>query len=171
MSRGSKNENLEEGNRRENLVQQLQLLAEAASTETALFHQAAAAQYGLGITDMKTLSILTQEGPMTAGGIGNRLSLTSGSVTTLIDRLEGQGLVKRQPHPSDRRKVVVTVNREKLAAGTNVYRSMGEAFAKLLETYTTEQLEFLVQFYKASIEVTKQEIANLASNNNLSQSG
>ena len=162
MSSDLGNENLGNNEQRQNLIGQLQFLAEAASTETALFHQAAASQYGLGITDMKTLSILIQEGAMTAGEIGNRLSLTSGSVTTLIDRLEAQELVQRQRHATDRRKVVVTVNEEKLAAGNNVYRSMGEAFARLVESYTTEQLMFLVQFYQASIEVTKQEIAKLA---------
>lgn len=151
-----------EGDGRQALIEQLRLLGEVASTETALFQQAAAAQYGLGITDMKTLSILMQEGAMTAGEIGGRLSLTSGSVTTLIDRLERQDLVKRQAHPTDRRKVVVVANREKLAAGENVYRSMGEAFSRLLEGYSTEELEFLVQFYLASIEVTRQEIRKLA---------
>ena len=163
MSTDSQNLPGKEFDSRQALIEQLQTLGEAASTETALFHQAAADQYGLGITDMKTLSILIQEGSMTAGEIGKRLGLTSGSVTTLIDRLEQQELVKRQPHAKDRRKVIITVNQERLAAETNVYRSMGEAFATLLGTYTTEQLEFLVQFYQASIEVTKQEIAKLAS--------
>lgn len=144
------------------LFAQLQLLGEVASTETALFHQAAAATYGLGITDMKALGVLLQEGPMTAGQIAKRLSLTSGAVTNLIDRLERQDLVKRVADPRDRRKVIVTVNYEKLASGENVYLSMGEAFYKLYETYTTEQLEFLVQYHKASIELNKQEIAKLA---------
>ncbi len=58
--------------------------------------------------------------------------------------------------------MIVTVNQGKLASGDNVYRSMGEAFARLLGTYTTEQLEFLVQFYQASLEMTKKEIAKLA---------
>jgi hypothetical protein len=70
--------------------------------------------------------------------------------------------VKRQPHANDRRKVIVTVNQEKLAAGDDVYRSIGEAFARLLETYSTEQLEFLVQFHMANLELTKKEIAKLA---------
>ena len=162
MSRGSGNKNWNDSERRRALIEQLQFLGEVASTETALYQQAAAAKYGLGITDMKTLSILMREGPMTAGEIGNRLSLTSGSVTTLIDRLERQDLVERQAHPTDRRKVIVTVNQAKLASGDNVYRSMGEAFAGLLETYTTEQLEFLVQFHQATLEMTKKEIAKLA---------
>jgi MarR family transcriptional regulator, organic hydroperoxide resistance regulator len=154
--------NAQEDDHRQVLIEQLQLLGEIASTETALFQQRAAMQYGLGITDMKTLSILLREGPMAAGEIGSRLGLTSGSVTTLIDRLEQQNLVSRQPHTKDRRKVIVIVNQEKLATGDNVYHSMGEAFSKLLETYTIKQLEFLVQFYQATIEVTRQEIAKLA---------
>jgi DNA-binding MarR family transcriptional regulator len=80
----------------------------------------------------------------------------------LIDRLERQDLVKRQPHAKDRRKVIITANQEKLASGGDAYRSMGDAFARLLETYTTEQLEFLVQFHQANLELTKKEIAKLA---------
>jgi DNA-binding MarR family transcriptional regulator len=162
LSSDSGEVNTREGDRRKALIEQLQVLGEVASTETALFQQAAAAQYGLGITDMKTLSILLQEGPMPAGDIGNRLSLTSGSVTALIDRLERHDLVKRQRHAEDRRKVIVIVNYEKLAAGDNVYQSIGEAFARLLGSYTTEQLEFLVQHTQATIEMTKREIAKLA---------
>jgi DNA-binding MarR family transcriptional regulator len=162
LSRISGNKTSEESERRKALMEQLQFLGEVVSTETALFQHLAAAQHGFGITDMKTLSILLREGPMTAGEIGNRVRLTSGSVTTLIDRLERRDLVKRQPHANDRRKVIVTVNQEKLAAGDDVYRSMGDAFARLLETYSTEQLEFLVQFHMATLELTKKEIAKLA---------
>lgn len=147
---------------REALVDQLQFLGQMASTETALFHQVAAAKYGLGVTDMKALSALQQEGPMTAGQLAIRLSLTTGAVTNVIDRLERQEFVRRAPDPTDRRKVIVTINQEKLAAGNNVYLSMGEAFGALYETYSTEQLEFLTQYYHASIELTKQEIAKLA---------
>lgn len=151
-----------ERERRQALAGELQFLGQMASTETALFHQAAAAKYGLGITDMKTLSALQQEGAMTAGQLALRLSLTTGAVTNVIDRLERQDFVKRVPDPHDRRKVIVTINESKLATGENVYLSMGEAFYRLFETYTTEQLEFLVQFYRASIEMTKQEIEKLA---------
>jgi DNA-binding MarR family transcriptional regulator len=151
-----------EQERRAALISQLIVLGEMASTETALFQQAAAAKYGLGITDMKALSVLFREGPMTAGHIAQRLSLTTGAVTSVIDRLERRGVVRRTPDPKDRRKVIVTIDYEALASGENVYRSMGEAFANLHETYSTEQLEFLVRYHQKSIELTKQEIAKLA---------
>lgn len=151
-----------QGERHEALIDQLQFLGQMASTETALFHQVAAAKCGLGITDMKTVSILLQEGPMTAGQIAQRLSLTTGAVTNVIDRLERRDIVKRAPDAKDRRRVIVTVNPEALATTDNVYRSMGESFSKLLGRYSTEELEFLVQYHQASIELTKQEIAKLA---------
>lgn len=160
FSRGGADE--QERKHRTELFAQLQILGETSSGETALFHQAAAAKYGLGITDMKALGALMQEGPMTAGQIAKRLSLTSGAVTSLIDRLERRNFVQRAPDPNDRRKVVVIPNLETLASGENVYLSMGEAFNRLYETYTTEQLEFLVRYLKASIELNKQEIAKLA---------
>lgn len=162
FSTGDADANNQERRHRAELFAQLQVLGETSSTEMALFHQAAAAKYGLGITDMKALGALMQEGPMTAGQIAKRLSLTSGAVTSLIDRLERRDMVKRAPDPNDRRKVIVVPNLETLASGENVYLSMGGAFYRLYETYTTEQLEFLVQYLQASIELNKQEIAKLA---------
>ena len=153
---------MSQGDRREALIDQLQFLGQMASTETALFHQVAAAKCGLGITDMKTISVLLQEGPMTAGQIAQRLSLTTGAVTNVIDRLQRRNIVERVPDAKDRRRVIVTVNPEALTTTDNVYRSIGEAFSKLLGTYSTEELKFLMQYHQASIELTKQEIAKLA---------
>lgn len=147
---------------RKTLMDKLQYLGQMSSTETALFHQTAASKCGVGITDMKTLSILIQEGAMTAGQIAQRLSLTTGAVTNVIDRLERKGMVRREKDPKDRRKVIVSVIPESLRTTANIYRSMGEAFGSLLEGYSVEQLEFLIRYFEASIELHKQEIAKLA---------
>jgi DNA-binding MarR family transcriptional regulator len=146
---------------RKALINQMQYLGQMASTETALFHQAAAAKVGLGITDMKTVSTLLLEGPMTAGQLAQRLNLTTGAVTNVINRLEQRNFVKRAPDAKDRRKVIVTVNRKKLELSDNIYRSMGEAFEKLLQNYSIEELEFLAQFYQATIDMTMLESAKL----------
>lgn len=148
--------------RRQDLRDELQYLGQMASTETALFHEKAAEYYGMGITDLKTLSTLIQEGPMTAGQLAQRLSLTTGAVTNVIDRLEKRRAVKRQSDPKDRRKVIVVLDIKAMRNAGNVYSSIGETFDKLARSYTTGELEFLVQYYKESIELTKQEIAKLA---------
>jgi len=62
---------------------------------------------GLGLTDIDTLEYLERFGPMTHRELGQRLLLTSGAVTLLVDRLEKMSLVRRSPHPSDRRASLV----------------------------------------------------------------
>ena len=161
MSSASKDAVWKEDERRQALMDRLQFLGQMASTETALFHQTAAAKFGLGITDMKTISVLLQEGPLTAGQLAKRLSLTTGAITNVIDRLERRDLVKREPDESDRRKVMVVVNQEKIAAFDDVYNSMGEAVAKMLRTYSIEELEFLVRYNQMTIDLTMREISKL----------
>lgn len=155
---------------RKELSERLQFLGQMASTETAYFHHAAAAKNGLTITDSKTISALMQEGPMTAGQLATRLNLTTGAVTSVIDRLEKAGLAERATDPSDRRKVMVRVIATNLGKIGSVYQSMGKAFQELLKTYSLEQLQFLVEFYQASVDLTRSEIAKLAESNT-SQSG
>jgi DNA-binding MarR family transcriptional regulator len=155
--------NAQEDQRRAALIDRLQFLGQMASTETALFHQMAAARHGLDITAMKTISILQQEGAMTAGQIARRLSLTTGAVTNVIDRLERRNLVKREADARDRRKVIVVANEQQIETIGDPYRSMGTAFEHLLRACSTEELEFLARYSQASIELTKQEIAKLSS--------
>jgi DNA-binding MarR family transcriptional regulator len=162
MSSNSKNTSTSGANKRKELMEQLQFLGQMSSTETALFHQTAASKNGLGITDMKTISTLMQEGPMTAGQIAARLSLTTGAITSVIDRLEKAGIAKRYPDAKDRRKVIVKVVPERIKQTGNTYDSIGKAFGALLQKYSTKELEFLVDFYKTSIEITKLEIAKLS---------
>ena len=60
---------------------------------------------GLGIcqSDYGILAELYERGPLPVSAIGKRVLLTSGSMTTAIDRLEQKGFVVRKDHPGDRR--------------------------------------------------------------------
>jgi DNA-binding MarR family transcriptional regulator len=142
------------------LIAQLARLGEQESTGTALFHQAAAASYGVGVVDMKALSILLAEGPQSAGSLGAAIGLTSGAVTGLVDRLIAHGMATRSNDPADRRRILISAD-PAVIEGDNVYLSIGAAFSALHSGYTTEELEFLVRYLTASIEITRQETAAL----------
>ncbi|WP_223585885.1 MarR family winged helix-turn-helix transcriptional regulator [Microbacterium sp. OVT16B] len=63
---------------------------------------------GVNGTDLRCLEVLIgAREEITPRIIADRLGLTTGSVTTMLDRLERAGYVQRTPHPEDRRKVVV----------------------------------------------------------------
>ena len=72
-----------------------------------LFHMAAADEVGIGATDYQAWNLLDVDGPMTSGELAQRLGLTSGATTRLIDRLEATDAARRVPDPADRRRVVV----------------------------------------------------------------
>lgn len=62
---------------------------------------------GLGLSDFAVLEVLLHKGAQTVNAIGKRVLLTSGSITTAIDRLESRKLVHRTPHPDDQRARLV----------------------------------------------------------------
>jgi DNA-binding MarR family transcriptional regulator len=65
---------------------------------------------GISTTDLDALEHLEADGPLTQRELGERLSLTSGAVTMLVDRLERAGWAHRRPHPGDRRYVLIELS-------------------------------------------------------------
>jgi DNA-binding MarR family transcriptional regulator len=59
--------------------------------------------------DLTALEQLAASSGLTATDLGQRLGLSSGGVTVLVDRLERAGHVKRHRHPRDRRKRVLSL--------------------------------------------------------------
>ena len=63
----------------------------------------------MGVSDFQVLLRLDEGGTLTVSELGRKLLLSSGSVTTAIDRVERRGLVERRPDPADRRGVLVNL--------------------------------------------------------------
>ena len=82
----------------------------------SVFGQTVAIRFGLSESDIETLEALIEMGASTAGRLADLTGLTSGAVTRVIDRLEQSGYVRRVPDPADRRRVIVEVVPEKVAA-------------------------------------------------------
>jgi DNA-binding MarR family transcriptional regulator len=76
-------------------------------------------EYGLTPEDWHVLSHLRlrRDGrPSTPGALARSLDLSSGAMTSRLDRLEKLGLVRRLPDPGDRRGVIVELTDEGTAA-------------------------------------------------------
>src|SRR5436853_5412825 len=61
----------------------------------------------IGLSDFAVLEMLLHKGPQPVNEIGRRIELTSGAITTAVDRLESRRLVTREAHESDRRARIV----------------------------------------------------------------
>ena len=61
----------------------------------------------LGTHERMAISQLRVYGPMPMSELASRISLSRAAVTSLIDRLEAEGWVQRQPDEHDRRRTVL----------------------------------------------------------------
>jgi DNA-binding MarR family transcriptional regulator len=65
-------------------------------------------RHGLSNAAAQTLAIIEGAGEALAPSvIAERLMITTGSMTSLLDTLERRGMVRRRAHPSDRRRLLV----------------------------------------------------------------
>jgi DNA-binding MarR family transcriptional regulator len=71
----------------------------------------AVAPFGLTFSRYEVLRLLafTRRGALPLGKIGARLQVHAASVTNAVDRLESDDLVRRDPHPTDRRTVLAAI--------------------------------------------------------------
>jgi DNA-binding MarR family transcriptional regulator len=72
------------------------------------------AEHGLTYTEWEVLGALRRAGPpfsRSAGKLAEISELSSGAMTSRLDKLEKSGLVKRLPDPDDRRGVLVKLTK------------------------------------------------------------
>ena len=113
-----------ETKQRQALIERLHLAGRASSTATVTFHAAVAARRALAPSDTKTLDLLLREGPLTHGE-----------------------LVRREPHPDDGRRVLITADPERaFAEMAPLFESWVSELETLYATYTDDQLETIADF-------------------------
>lgn len=148
---------------RKKLLEDFELLGRQMSTATILFHNALGEALNLSPIELKTIEILDRLGPLTAGELALRTNLTSGAVTSLIDRLEAKKLVERRTDPDDRRKVIVHLKQTKAMARIgSMYDSLGDAWQALCDSYSTEELELMSDFMQRTIAMMQIETGKVA---------
>jgi MarR family 2-MHQ and catechol resistance regulon transcriptional repressor len=85
-------------------------------------------RHGLGMTEFAVLEVLHHRGPLPLGAIGERILLTSGSTTYVVDKLEERGFLSRRACDQDRRVVYA----ELTTAGREVIERIFPAHAEAI---------------------------------------
>lgn len=73
---------------------------------------AVATDLGLGVSELTALEALAEMPDLTPKWLGLELSLSTGAVTALLDRLARAGFVDRVANPQDRRSVLLRLTDE-----------------------------------------------------------
>ncbi|WP_207401011.1 MarR family transcriptional regulator [Actinomadura roseirufa] len=126
------------------------------------FDAAAAGLLGVNRTDLRCLEILSLE-ETTPKRLGDRLGLTTGSVTAMLDRLERMGHLTRSPHPNDRRRLVVRITPEATRRVSELYTPLSQEGAREVSGYTPAEFALLIGFLEQSKALYERQLARLRS--------
>lgn len=101
----------------------------------------------LSPAQIHTLEIIGESQGLKMKEIADRMGVTTGTVTVMIDRLEDKGLVERQRHESDRRsyRIVLTEKGERYHDDHHSkHLRLTEELASALEDTELEQFSLLL---------------------------
>lgn len=132
-----------------------------SQTATDRFDQAVADALGVNRTDMRIIDVLQRQGQVTAGQLAEATGLTTGAMTTALDRLERIGYARRLRDPEDRRRVLVTVTPQVLREAEGFYAEHQAVAERLYHRYSTEELALLLRFVREGREFNERQAASL----------
>jgi DNA-binding MarR family transcriptional regulator len=121
--------------------------------ENDRFDLAVARAHDVSMAEMKAIDHIQAEGELTPRELGERLSLTSGAVTAVIDRLERSGWVVRSPHPSDRRSVVVRMTEQSMEAGKRIYVPYTNALAEIAAALPAASRKVVADYLEKAADI------------------
>jgi DNA-binding MarR family transcriptional regulator len=112
---------------------------------------------GMTYARMRLLGALHCKGPQIMSSISDELGVTRRNVTALVDALEEEGLLRRKPHPTDRRATVIELT--DLGEGTmdRLYDEHRVAVAGLFDDLDEDDRRELTRMLGALRETLRRE--------------
>jgi DNA-binding MarR family transcriptional regulator len=125
------------------------LIAECSHQFHRVFHafwenaSSAWLELDLSITQLRNLIILSLRGPQHVGQLAAALEVSEPSASQIVDRLAQRALIRRDPDPSDRRGILVSITAEGEQLLDSVRTSRSTAAEQFLDQLDDESLRAL----------------------------
>ena len=139
------------------------VLEETAQRKASLdrAEEAMAMAFDLNRTDFRCLRALIQGGPSTASRLADEIGLTTGAMTTVLDRLEAAGHVVRTPDKVDRRRILVRATGAVENRWHRLWDPVVEEGHHRLEQYSDAELAAIANFLRDDRELNERLIAQV----------
>jgi MarR family transcriptional regulator, 2-MHQ and catechol-resistance regulon repressor len=102
----------------------------------------------LGDSDFRVLEVLLHKGPLPVNVIGEKVELTTGSITTAVDRMEAKWLVVRKNHPADRRVRIVELTPKGRRLIEKAYTQHEIDMERAMKHFSREDRAVLIELLK-----------------------
>jgi len=97
---------------------------------------------------------------MTLGELSQRMMVSNGNVTGLVDRLVEQGLINRRPSPNDRRAQIVSLTAEGRRFFRAMARANGDWIGDMFAELSQEDIETLLRLLAKTKVSARKAIGN-----------
>lgn len=119
--------------------------------DTDAFDQAVSERLGINRTDLRCLDLLLEltraGGPVTPARLANASGLTPSTVTSILDRLEKAGYLRRVRDDENRRQVFLQLTAELAALAHELFGAVARDGMRQLEELTDEEVATLIKFF------------------------
>ncbi len=122
------------------------------SSAVMRYAAATAKRMGIEASELAALEHLQAAGPMTLGRLGERLSMSPGALTALVDRLERRGFVERAPNPGDRRSALVHETEAGLEESLAHLWPYIQEMKAIEESFSEGERAVIARFFSAATE-------------------
>lgn len=122
-----------------------------------------ARQLGLSDTEMGAVVCLCRYSEMTPGELRERLALSSGGTTAVIQRLERAGHVERRPNPSDGRSAVISVSSEMRELLTARAAPLVDAVDAVTATLSPQEREAIGAWLDRTVAAVEAKVVDVGS--------
>ena len=122
-------------------------------------YEEALAPLGLTMAQAHFLSCLFDQDEQSPKDLARELGVDAGTLTPMMDRLERMGLVRRRPHPDDRRATRICLTEAGLALRDPVKERCGEVYERLMSKLSAEDYERFMQLVRQFAQEAESEAA------------
>ena len=119
--------------------------------------EATADYFGINRTDSRCMDILSRQPSMGMGDLAHAMRLSTAATTTVVDRLERAGYVRRVADKQDRRRVLVQLTASAQRRGQQLFAAMIKSGSTLLSSYSEQDLELISDFIQRSRSLVDQQ--------------
>lgn len=103
---------------------------------------------GVNPTEFAVLELLYHKGKQPLQKIGNKILLASGSITYVVDKLEGRGYISRVSSDSDRRVTYAEITKEGTAFMDELFPRHEEQLVELMSALSEEDKLQVIELVK-----------------------
>ena len=114
------------------------------------------ASLGVNKPQVEVLFLLSKQ-PVNVKNIANKLHVTSGAVSQIVENLVKSGLLLREASPTDRRGVLVGLSPEGKTRLEIIKQTYTKRMESILSTVTDNQLESLQTITNQMIQATEEK--------------